>query len=104
MPKWQNSSRRDRLPSNWPQIRKRILRRDGKVCQWRLEDGGKCLAPATDVDHIRAGDDHSDGNLRSLCYDHHKFKSSQEGAQALAKKRRQISKRFVRSEDHPGLL
>jgi hypothetical protein len=60
--------------------------------------------PARDVDHIRAGDDHSEGNLRCLCADHHNFKSSQEGAAAAKAKRRRIAKRYVRTEEHPGLL
>lgn len=104
MPKWQNSTRRDRLPADWPKIRKRVIRRDKGLCQWRLEDGSRCLAPFRDVDHIVRGDDHSIGNLRCLCYEHHKFKSSQEGAEALKAKRRRIAKKFQRVEDHPGLL
>ena len=64
----------------------------------------KCLRPATDVDHIRAGDDHSEDNLRALCSWHHLKKSSAEGNAAKAAKRSQRQEKFVRSEDHPGLL
>lgn len=102
MPQWTNSTRRDRLPSDWPRIRRRVLRRDQGLCQWKLDEG-RCLAPATDVDHIRPGDNHDESNLRSLCYDHHQFKSSQEGAAAAKAKRRQIQKKFRRVEDHPGM-
>lgn len=104
MPNWTNSNRRSRLPSDWPKRRARALRRDGKLCQWRLDGGERCLQPATDVDHIRPGDDHSDDNLQSLCGEHHSLKSSQEGAAALAAKRRKINQKFRWTETHPGLL
>lgn len=105
MPGWSDSNRRDRLPPDWPKIVRRIMRRDGRMCQWKLEDGETlCLAPASDVDHIKAGDNHADSNLRALCKRHHQFKSSQEGAQALAAKKRRIAKRYVRTEGHPGLI
>lgn len=101
---WTNSSRRDRLPSDWPRIRGRILRRDKKLCQWRMPDGDKCLAPATDVDHIRAGDDHRDNNLQSLCSMHHRRKSSSEGGTARGAARRKVAARFRRVEEHPGMM
>lgn len=89
-------------------MRKRIGRRDNWLCQWQWRDElGKpriCLAPAREVDHIRPGNDHRDENLRCLCTYHHAKKSSNEGNAAQAVKRRQINKRFVRVEDHPGLL
>lgn len=68
------------------------------------DEGGICGEYATDVDHINAGDDHSEKNLRSLCGPHHRAKSSSEGAAALKAKRTKISKRLVITEDHPGLL
>lgn len=58
---WQKDSRRRReLPDDWSRIRKRVLARDRYLCAF-------CGAPATDVDHIVPGGDHSLGNLRSLC-------------------------------------
>lgn len=104
MPQWQNSTRRDRLPPDWPQIRKRALRRDKYLCQWRIAPGELCEAYATDVDHKDRGDDHRLENLQSLCGPHHQAKSSSEGGEARAKKRREIDQRFRRTEDHPGLL
>lgn len=104
MPKWQNSTRRDRLPPDWLKIRKRVWVRDQGLCQWRGDDGRRCLAPARDVDHIKRGDDHRLENLRCLCERHHKFKTSQEGAEAANAKRRQIAGRYTRTEEHPGLL
>lgn len=100
---WAGSDRLQRLPPDWAKIRKRILRRDGFRCT-HIDDGVRCAEPATDVDHIRPGDDHRETNLRSLCGPHHQAKSSREGAEALKKKRRQIDQRFRRREAHPGLL
>lgn len=100
---WASSDRRERLPANWVVIRKRILRRDGGQCTERLNTGARCPEVATDVDHIRPGDDHSDSNLTSLCGWHHSRKSSREGGIAYAKKKRQHAAKFRRSEDHPGL-
>lgn len=100
MPGWQGSTRKSRLPSDWPQIRKRILARDGGRCTWII-DGARCPMPATDVDHIIAGDNHDDSNLRSLCKSHHAKKSSAEGGRA---RRRQNRYRIERpNEQHPGL-
>ncbi|AKY03312.1 HNH endonuclease [Streptomyces phage Aaronocolus] len=100
---WSGSDRRERLPSNWQQIRRRILRRDGNRCTWVEYHGARCEELATEVDHIVAGDNHDDSNLRSLCTWHHARKSASEGAAASAAKRRRIEKRFRRTEDHPGL-
>lgn len=103
MPGWQGSDRKQRLPADWPAIRRRILKRDGYTCTW-FEYGARCPARATDVDHKVAGDDHSDENLRSLCSEHHKRKSGREGAQAMHKQRRRNAAKFRRDEEHPGLL
>lgn len=104
MPGWAGSTRRNRLPKDWPKIRHRIFRRDGGQCCIKLEDGSRCPSAADQVDHIFAGDDHSDGNLQSICEYHHKIKSSSEGAVARNKKRAQIANKFARPERHPGLL
>lgn len=108
MPQWQNSTRRDRLPPDWPRIRKRRLRQDKYLCQWKLDPDDPrsdiCGAYATDVDHKNPGDDHRMENLQSLCEPHHQAKSSSEGGQARAQKRREIDSRFRRTEEHPGLL
>ncbi|MGZ2360741.1 HNH endonuclease [Streptomyces sp. 372A] len=104
MPYWSSSDRRSRLPKDWPQIRVRILRRDGHRCTARNDYGARCAEPATDVDHILPGDDHRESNLQSLCGWHHRVKSSQEGAAAQAAIRRRHNRRFRRTEEHPGLL
>ncbi|MEU8047790.1 HNH endonuclease [Micromonospora echinofusca] len=109
---WETSDRRQRLPRNWAEIRARVLKRDGYACQfvWRNERGRmeKCGKPATEVDHINPGDDHSPDNLRAACSACHAFKSSHEGGtaarQAAARVRREVGSRFQRTEQHPGLL
>jgi 5-methylcytosine-specific restriction endonuclease McrA len=99
--RWQGSTRRDRLPKNWPAIRARILKRDGYACQHQHDDGIRCGAPANQVDHIINGDDHSDSNLQALCEPHHKAKSAREGSRAAHARR---IPRNRPPEKHPGLL
>ena len=104
---WEGSTRRERLPADWSAIRKRVLRRDGHRCT-HTDNGIRCSARATDVDHIIAGDDHSEHNLRSLCSDHHRAKSAREGYDAMRRmvraRRAAADKKFRRTEEHPGLL
>jgi len=67
---WAGSTRRARLPHDWPAIRARILERDGHSCMW-VDNGRRCGAPANQVDHVQRGDNHDDLNLRALCSWHH---------------------------------
>ena len=101
---WSSSARRGRLPVDWGTIRNGVLVRDGFRCQWRL-GLTVCGKPATDVDHIVRGDDHSMGNLRALCREHHARKSSFEGAEAYWSKVRESRGKFRnRGGGHPGVL
>jgi 5-methylcytosine-specific restriction endonuclease McrA len=85
MPGWTSSRRKDGLPWNWNKIRVDVFRIKGRFCvQVREDTGLPCGAPATDVDHIVPGPDHSIANLRPLCNWHHRHKSSAEGGQARA--------------------
>lgn len=101
MAPWARSTRRDRLPVDWPARRLRVLIRDGYRCTATDPYNSRCPEPATDVDHVRPGDDHNEDNLTSLCGWHHARKSAREGA-AAAHARRQPRRRPP--EPHPGAL
>lgn len=101
---WATSDRRRRLPWNWPSIRKAVLDRDGRRCQWRI--GGRiCGDPAYEVHHIvEAGDgpdDNSPANLIAICRLHH----VQATARYAAERRAVWQARKDPGEPkHPGLL
>lgn len=104
---WSGSNRKSRLPANWELLRRQVGSRDGWACQWVIEIDGrrqKCLRKANEVDHIVAGDDHRLENLRCLCTYHHAKKSGREGKDAQAQRRRAAAQKFVRTEQHPGLI
>ncbi|WP_142000329.1 HNH endonuclease signature motif containing protein [Amycolatopsis cihanbeyliensis] len=93
---WNTSNRKERLPTNWAEVRLTILRRDHYRCQIGDE---RCLGRATDVDHIRPGDDHRPVNLRAVCARCHARKSAREGNA----RRAQLRARYVRPAGrHPG--
>lgn len=83
-PAWRNSTRGQRLPADWDKTRLRILIRDRHTCQLGYPG---CMHTATDVDHIRHGDDHHDRNLQAACNPCHRTKSSREGGRAAYAKR-----------------
>jgi 5-methylcytosine-specific restriction enzyme A len=96
---WETDApRRDRLPSDWPAIRVRILNRDAWRCQLGY-DG--CRILAQQVDHVVPGDDHTPGNLQAVCERCHALKSAREGAEGRAA----VQRRSRRTpEPHPGAL
>jgi 5-methylcytosine-specific restriction enzyme A len=104
MPYWLGSDRRARLPADWPYRRARVLRRDGYRCTALSIYGERCELRATDVDHIKPGDDHRETNLASLCTWHHRRKSGAEGAAAAQRNRTKAQARFRRNETHPGRI
>lgn len=96
---WEGSTRRDRLPDDWPEIRQEVIVRDEGVCQWPVErcerhqagpayaafgceDCRRCGVPGNHVDHQVRGDNHALDNLWLLCEPHHLSKSGGEGAAA----------------------
>lgn len=97
---WDGSTRRARLPKNWPAIRRRIIRRDEGRCTALYSDGRRCDLPGTDVDHVIPGDDHTEANLQLLCPWHHTHKSSSEGGTAAALTRASVHRR---PSTHPAL-
>jgi 5-methylcytosine-specific restriction protein A len=99
---WKGSTRKSRLPPDWPQIRLRIGTRDNWQCQWRMPNGFICGAHANQIDHKVPGDDHSDENLQCLCEEHHKVKSSSEGGAAKYAAIKAAKARVARpQEEHP---
>lgn len=100
MPYGNRSARTAPLPPDWPNIRRRILQRDGHQCTW-LTNGIRCCEPATDVDHIGDPSLHADENLRSLCRGHHRRRSSSQGGKAWQAKRKPKTRPIER---HPGLI
>lgn len=96
---WQGSTRRARLPADWPKRKAHVLKRDGRICH-------VCGQPGADgVDHVIPGDDHSDANLKAIHHNVapycHRAKSSSEGGRAAQAKR---IPRNRPTEAHPGLL
>ena len=89
---WEGSSRRARLPLDWHNRRKAVIRRFGGLC-------AICSEPGNQVDHIRAGDDHSLENLQLLCSKHHVSKTNNENFSRRAK---QMALRKRPLEGHPG--
>lgn len=97
---WTTSNRKTELPREWATLRKRVLARDGGVCQARDSQDRLCGAPANQVDHISRGHDHTLTNLQALCCWHHARKSSTEGHAARAPRPRQARA----AERHPGIV
>ena len=104
--------RTERMPVGWAKIRAPILERDNRRCTWIKgePDGGnfrdranlnRCPNRGSDVDHIGAHNDHSEGNLRTLCVGHHRHRSS---VQANAAKKAKGNPRLRPTPRHPGLI
>jgi 5-methylcytosine-specific restriction protein A len=95
-PAWVGSSRRSRLPADWPKRRRIVLDRD-PLC--RLAFADICTGRSTEVDHRHPGDDHSLGNLQGACAPCHRRKTLAEAAQARGAG--PLKKRPT--EPHPGI-
>lgn len=100
---WGSSDRKSRLPDDWEQIRKVVLTRCGNRCQQTLPSGARCYQPATDVDHIRRGDELGENysNLQGLCGEHHREKSTREGNERKAELRALLKRP---EEQNPGRI
>lgn len=96
---WASSNRKSRLPADWPARRKAVLERCGGRCEVIKKNGKRCWDAATEVDHIIAGDDHS--QLQGICTWHHRRKSSREGNAAQAVSRNALKRP---PEAPPGLI
>lgn len=94
---WSSSTRRQRLPKDWPRRRQAVLTRDQHQCQIRRPG---CTTAATEVDHIVPSDDHALANLQAACSDCHKLKTRDESRAA----RNARPKPTRSAERHPGLM
>jgi 5-methylcytosine-specific restriction protein A len=92
---WEHSTRRRRLPPDWPKRREQTKKRAGGQCE-HMQHGVRCVLPGNECDHIVAGDNHSLENLQWLCAPHHREKTQREARAA------QVSEKRPR-ERHPGL-
>ncbi|QJD50208.1 HNH endonuclease [Mycobacterium phage Iwokeuplikedis] len=94
---WAGSDRRQELPPDWElNYRLPVLSAARWLCQI---NGPGCVRAATDVDHIKRGNDHSRSNLRAACRVCHGKKSSAEG---VARRRELKARRKRPPERHPG--
>lgn len=96
---WAGSTRRQRLPANWPQIVREIKRRARGRCQATTHHP-HCTGEGTDVDHIIEGDDHRLANLQLLSTICHRAKTAREAAE---RNRAKVTGR-KRPERHPGTI
>jgi len=74
---WDNSQRRQQLPRDWQQIRKRIHDRANGQCEQQV-NGQRCPNTGTDCHHAGAPDDHRDESLQWLCRDCHNVETAKE--------------------------
>lgn len=97
---WAGSTRKATLPVDWDRLRRACFKRDGGRCTW-VEKGIQCGQPATDCDHVGDRNDHSLGNLRSLCSTHHLKRTSR---QAYEAKKAIKAKGRLPQEPQPGII
>lgn len=97
---WDTSTRRQRLPRNWAQLRAQTKRRAGGRCQ-AIDHAPGCDGWGVDADHITPGDDHTLANLQWLSRECHDAKTRHENAEA---NRARAKLRRHPQEQHPGLI
>lgn len=81
-PVWKGTTRRSRLPSDWPTRREAARQRAGDRCEASTRLGTthhpECTGLGAECDHITPGDDHSPENLCWLSTPCHKVKTARE--------------------------
>lgn len=77
---WAGSTRRARLPSDWPTRRAKVRRRAKGMCEAKVHVP-ECDGYGSECDHIDQGDDHSLSNLQWLSTPCHAAKTRAENAQ-----------------------
>lgn len=71
------STRRSRLPTNWPALRSAVKARANGNCE-ATQHHPRCNGTGTQCDHIHPGDDHSMSNLQWLSTECHQVKTNRE--------------------------
>lgn len=98
-------ARQNRLPRDWHRRRQGTLKRAGYQCQAvSPSTGARCTEPATQCDHIVAGDNHDYSNLQALCAWHHARKTAGEGAEGRRKAQADRPSTKRPTPRHPGEL
>lgn len=95
---WATSTRRQRLPANWPTLRAQTKARAHGLCE-ATTHASNCNGYGTDADHITPGDNHHPTNLQWLSEPCHRAKTAAEAA-ARNVARTQAKRRP--QEEHPG--
>lgn len=96
---WSNSTRRQRLPKDWPKRVAQVKRRAQGLCEATKHAPG-CDGHGKDVDHITQGDTHHLANLQYLSRECHDAKTRAENA---ARNRLNAALRRRPTETHPGV-
>lgn len=93
-PTWRGTTRRSRLPDDWPQRRAQVEARAGGRCEAETRLGiphhPDCSRLGSECDHVRPGDEHDLTNLCWLSTPCHKAKTARETrerARAAARRR-----------------
>ena len=97
---WSTSNRRERLPDNWPAIRRAVKSRAKGRCEATTHAKG-CGGWGTDADHITPGDDHTLDNLQWLSGACHRAKTA---AETTARNHARTEARTRPTEQHPGRM
>lgn len=90
---WQGSTRRARLPSDWPKRVAAVKRRARGRCEDKHHADG-CDGIGRECDHVQQGDDHSLNNLQWLSSACHARKTRLDNGYVAALR--------VPAERHPG--
>lgn len=81
------------------------MRRDKGRCRVeRWDTGAECGQPASDVDHIVPGQDHSFDNLQAICRYHHDQKTAREAAHGQREARAKRYPVLRRTRGLPGAV
>ncbi len=95
---WSNSTRRARLPRDWPTKVAAVKRRSRGLCEATRHAPG-CDGQGQDVDHRTQGDDHALTNLQYLSRHCHDAKTRAENA---ARNTLNAALKQRPTEPHPG--